>query len=123
MANSINYHDYLIASLADPSEASGYLNAALDDGDIDGFLEALRNVVEAQGGMTQLSEKSSKSRNSLYKTRSETGNPYLRNTNEILQALGFHLLITPIIETHKQIKSTHFVPKNSGGERKDSSST
>lgn len=95
MAKSINYHDYLIDSLKDPSEAAGYLNAALDDGDIDGFLEALRNVVEAHGGMTKLSEKTSKGRNSLYKTISTNGNPYLRNTNEILHALGFHLSITP----------------------------
>lgn len=52
MAKSIDYHDYLIESLKEPSEAAGYLNAALEDGDIDGFLEALRNVVEAHGGMT-----------------------------------------------------------------------
>jgi len=93
MARTIDYHDYLIETLKEPSEAAGYLNAALNDGDIDGFLEALRNVVEAQGGMTKLSEKTSKSRNSLYKTISTTGNPYLRNTNEILQTLGFHLSV------------------------------
>lgn len=97
MAKSIYYQDYLIQSLKDPQEAAGYLNAALDDGDIDGFLEALRNVVEACGGMTKLAETSSKSRNSLYKTVKNTGNPYLRNTNEILHALGFHLSVTPDI--------------------------
>ena len=95
MTKSINYHDYLIKSLKDPSEAAGYLNAALEDDDIDGFLEALRNVVEAHGGMTRLSERASKGRNSLYKTISGTGNPYLRNTNEILNALGFHLSVVP----------------------------
>jgi probable addiction module antidote protein len=95
MAKSIDYHDYLIETLKDPSEAAGYLNAALDEGDIDGFLEALRNVVEAHGGMTKLSEKAFKGRNSLYKTISGKGNPYLRNTNEILHTLGFHLSVTP----------------------------
>ena len=95
MARTIDYHDYLIETLKEPFEAAGYLNAALDDGDIDGFLEALRNVVEACGGMTKLSEKTSKGRNSLYKTISSTGNPYLRNTNEILHTLGFHLSVTP----------------------------
>jgi probable addiction module antidote protein len=95
MSKSINYHDYLMKSLKEPEEAAGYLNAALDDGDIDGFLEALRNVVESYGGMTKLAEKSSKGRNSLYKTISGTGNPYLRNTNEILQSLGFHLSVAP----------------------------
>lgn len=95
MSKSINYHDYLIDSLKNPDEAAGYLNAALEDGDIDGFLEALRHVVEAYGGMTKLSEQSLKTRNSLYKTISRSGNPYLRNTNEILNALGFHLSVAP----------------------------
>ena len=95
MSKSIDYKDYLIESLKDPKEAAGYLNAALEDGDIEGFLEALRNVVEAHGGMTKLSEKASKGRNTLYKTISGNGNPYLRNTNEILHALGFHLSVTP----------------------------
>lgn len=95
MPKSIDYHDYLIDSLKDQNEAAGYLNAALDDGDIDGFLEALRNVVEAHGGIAKLSRKTSKGRTSLYKTVANTGNPYLRNTNEILHALGFHLSVTP----------------------------
>lgn len=94
MSNSIDYKNYLIESLKDPKEAAGYLNAALEDGDIDGFLEALRNVVEAQGGMTKLSKRTTKGRESLYKTVSKTGNPYLRNTNEILHALGFQLAVT-----------------------------
>jgi probable addiction module antidote protein len=94
MSNSIDYKDYLIESLKDPKEAAGYLNAALEDGDIDGFLEALRNVVEAQGGMTTLAKKTTKGRESLYKTISKVGNPYLRNTNEILHALGFQLAVT-----------------------------
>ena len=102
MARTIDYHDYLIETLKEPSEAAGYLNAALDDGDIDGFLEALRNVVEARGGMTKLSEKTAKGRNNLCKTTSSTGNPYLRNTNEILQTLGFHLSVTPnVSDVHK----------------------
>jgi probable addiction module antidote protein len=94
MSNSIDYKNYLIESLKDPKEAAGYLNAALEDGDIDGFLEALRNVVEAQGGMTTLAKKTTKGRESLYKTISKAGNPYLRNTNEILHALGFQLAVT-----------------------------
>jgi probable addiction module antidote protein len=95
MSKSIDYHDYLIESLKDSKEAAGYLNAALEDNDIEGFLEALRNVVEAQGGMTQLAKKTTKGRNSLYKTVSKSGNPYLRNTNDILHALGFQLAVMP----------------------------
>jgi DNA-binding phage protein len=54
-----------------------------------------RNVFEAYGGMTKLAEKYSKGRSSLYKKMSKTGNPYLRNTNEILQSLEFHLSVMP----------------------------
>ncbi len=47
---SIKYQDYLIKSLQDPEEAAGYLNAALEGGDIEVFLLALNNVVKAHGG-------------------------------------------------------------------------
>lgn len=47
--NTIKYHDYLINSLKDPEEAAGYLDAVLETGDVDDFLHALRNVVEAHG--------------------------------------------------------------------------
>jgi len=94
MGKSINYHGYLIESLKNPDEAVGYLNAALEDADIEGFLEALRHVVEAQGGMTRLAIKASKGRSSLYKTISKKGNPYLKSANELLHVLGFQLSIT-----------------------------
>lgn len=94
MSKVINYHDYLIESLKNSYEAIGYLNAALEDGDIEGFLEALRNVIEAHGGMSDLAGKIAKSRNSLYKTVSRNGNPYLKNANDILHALGFQLSVT-----------------------------
>jgi probable addiction module antidote protein len=93
MNKAIDYKDYLTESLKNPKEAAGYLNAALEDSDIDGFLEALRNVVKAQGGMTILAKRTKKGRESLYKTISKTGNPFLRNTNEILHVLGFQLAV------------------------------
>jgi probable addiction module antidote protein len=95
MKNSVSYHGYLIESLKDPEEAAGYLNAALEDGDITVFLLALNNVIQARGGITRLAEKIHKSRTSLYKALSKKGNPYLKNTNEILSAIGMHLSIMP----------------------------
>jgi len=94
MINNFSYDKYLIETLRDPSEAEGYLNAVLEEGDVRSFLEALRNVVKAQGGVTQLSDKAHRSRTSLYKTLSATGNPYLKNTNEILHAMGLQLTVT-----------------------------
>ncbi len=89
------YQDYLIESLKDPKEAAGYLNAALEGGDISVFLLALQNVVKARGGVATLAKKTRKSRTSLYKTLSKNGNPYLESTNNILSIMGMHLCVVP----------------------------
>lgn len=93
MVKKIGYQEYLINSLKDPEEAVGYLNAALEGGDIQVFLIALHNVVQAQGGISKLSENTHKSRTSLYKALSKKGNPHLESTNEILSAIGMHFQI------------------------------
>ncbi|MES2998474.1 MAG: transcriptional regulator [Pseudomonadota bacterium] len=95
MKKSIDYQEYLINSLKNPQEASNYLNAALEGGDIKVFLLALSNVAKAQGGVSKLATKAHKSRTSLYKTLSIEGNPYLKNTNEILSVMGMHFVIQP----------------------------
>jgi len=100
---SVSYQDYLIKSLKDPEEAAGYLNAALFGGDIRVFLLALQNVVQAQGGIAILAEKTHKSRTSLYKSLSEKGNPYLKNANELLTAMGMHLAVV----SDKQCTAMH----------------
>jgi DNA-binding phage protein len=45
------YQKDQIEALKDPAEAVAYLNAALEDGDRETFLLALRNVAEANGAM------------------------------------------------------------------------
>jgi probable addiction module antidote protein len=92
---STSYQDYLIESLKNPEEAAGYLNVALSSGDVSVFLLALQNVVQAHGGITMLASKIHKSRTSLYKSLSETGNPYLKSANEILSAMDMHLAVMP----------------------------
>ncbi len=94
MKKTIDYQSYLLHSLEDRQEAQGYLNAALTDGSVDSFLLALRNVIEAQGGMSKLAQKTHKSRSSLYKTLSDGGNPGLKSIDSILQALNLRLFIT-----------------------------
>ena len=96
---SINYQDYLLESLKEPEEAAGYLNAALEGGEIEVFLLALSNVVKAQGGVAKLAEKAHKSRTSLYKALSTKGNPHLKSTSEILSAIGMHFSILPDCQT------------------------
>ena len=46
------YDEGLRQALADPAEAAAYLDAALAEGDMDGFLLALRDVAEARGRHT-----------------------------------------------------------------------
>ncbi|MGB5441496.1 MAG: transcriptional regulator, partial [Gammaproteobacteria bacterium] len=68
MKKSQPYQEYLIEALADPVEAAGYLNAAIEDGDKALFLLALSNVAEARlGGMSKLAEATGLNRESLYR--------------------------------------------------------
>lgn len=54
---SVDYQTMLINDLRDPKEAAAYLNAALEDGDVDLILLALNNVAEAQGGYDKIAGK------------------------------------------------------------------
>lgn len=94
MIKSRDYEEYLIESLKDPEEAAGYLNAVIEDGDPKVFLLALKHVQQAYGGMTKLAEKTNKSRASLYKTLSATGNPYFKTIQHILSTIDLELIVT-----------------------------
>lgn len=99
MPNARSYRDDLLIELQDPIEAQAYLNAALDDDDPRVFLLALRDVVDAQGGMAQLAEATGRNRESLYRSLSLSGNPEWRNIHAILNSLGFKLAVgTPQVQ-------------------------
>jgi probable addiction module antidote protein len=86
---SVSHREWLIKRLkADPEEASGYLNAVLETGDPKAFLSALRNVIEARGGMTRIAKASKMNRVSLYKMLSGNGNPGFLNILILLQHAG-----------------------------------
>jgi probable addiction module antidote protein len=95
--NTSSYHDRLIENLCDKNEAKAYLEVALeeyeDDGDNQAFMMALKNVVEAQGGIGSLSEKTGLDRSHLYRVLSSTGNPRFLTLGNILKALGFKLSV------------------------------
>ena len=93
MPPSKPYHPDLIKALRDPREALEYLNSALEDGDPEGFLLALRDVAEAQGGVAQLAEAAKLNRESLYRMLSDRGNPEFRSLDALLHGLGFRLAI------------------------------
>ena len=94
------FHEDLMCHLSDPARAEGYLNAALQDDDKRTFLLALRDVAEAQGGMTKLARLTHISREHLYSMLSEKGNPGLETLKNLLNAIGLKLSI----ETKPQAK-------------------
>jgi probable addiction module antidote protein len=100
MRKNKNYQEWLIDKLKDHDEAVSYLNAALEEslkGDEESqhlFLIALRNVAEAQGGISGLAKKTHLFRESLYKTLSGTGNPKWHTLVSLCVALGLNLRLS-----------------------------
>lgn len=91
MNKTISHHDFLMKHLTNPTEAAAYLNAVAEDGEIKSLLKALRNVVEAQGGVGELAKKTKLSRTTLYKTLSSTGNPEVSTMDAILAVYGIRI--------------------------------
>jgi probable addiction module antidote protein len=59
------------------------------------FLQGLRDVVDAQGGMARTARKAGLNRESLYRQLSKRGNPRLQRLNAVLRALGLKLGFAP----------------------------
>jgi DNA-binding phage protein len=72
MRNYRKFKDYHIDQLRDPEDARIYLSVALEDyekdEDIDAFLLAVRDVAEAQGGISKLAERLSLTDDGLKKS-------------------------------------------------------
>ncbi|MEK6759317.1 MAG: addiction module antidote protein [Deltaproteobacteria bacterium] len=90
-----SYQEDLIESLKEPSEAAAYLNAAIEDGDKEVFLLAMRNVALAHGGMTTIAKKAHINRESLYRMLSKKGNPELKSVFNLLHVVGLKISIEP----------------------------
>src|SRR5579872_6226369 len=72
-----------------------YIDAMLEDGDPRAIPIALRTVADAVGGMAALADKTGLSRETLYRTLSEKGNPRLDTLAAILAAFGLRLTVLP----------------------------
>lgn len=95
MAKSRNYQRNLLEALKDPNEAVEYLNAALEEGEPEVFLLALRDVVDSYGGMGKLAASTSLNRENLYRMLSTKGNPEFFSLSTVLSAVGFRLAVVP----------------------------
>lgn len=78
--------------LQDPEFVQAYLEEALNDGSPN-FLIALRNVVQANKGMTVIAPETDLGRENLYKTLSETGNSQFATVEKVLKSIGMRLTI------------------------------
>lgn len=101
MSKKLRNHDEIVLEqLQNPEMVKAYLDVALEeyeqDGDLVFFLEALRNVVKAQKGMTYLAEKTGLNGQNLYQVLSQEANPELRTISLILHNLGYRLSVEPI---------------------------
>jgi len=95
MKRTKSFRESLIKALKDPVEASEYLNAVLKEGDANLLLEALRDVAEAQGGITSLSRKAKLNRANLYQMLSAHGNPRIRSVENVLKVFGLKFGVLP----------------------------
>lgn len=93
MMTKREYADSLPRTLQRPKEAEAYLNASLEKNDPALFLLALRNVAEAQDGMTEFAKKAKLNRENLCRILSRKGNPEPTSLTQILVALGFHFSV------------------------------
>jgi len=83
------------AYLRDEKDIASYLEAILEDGDPRAVPVALRTLADAVGGMAALAKRTGLSRETLYRTLSERGNPRLNTLAAVLRAFGLRLAVAP----------------------------
>lgn len=102
---STDYRESLIERLKDSEEEQMYyLKASLEENwdDPQAFLLALKTIAQARG-FSELAEEAGLSRESLYRTLSERGNPKLSTVFKILHAIGVKLTVSHINQDSKKL--------------------
>src|SRR2546423_625194 len=88
-----DYREDLMERLKNPDYAAEYLAQVLAEKDKAAFLVALKDVVEATGGMSLMAKRVGLKRPSLYKIFSKRGNPTLETLQAVLEALGLRVTV------------------------------
>ena len=93
------YKESLLERLKDPEYASIYLKACLEESfeakDMGIFQLAVRDVVEASGGMGEISSRMEVSRESFYRSLSQTGKARFSTLINAIKACGLDLDFHP----------------------------
>ncbi|MEG3876719.1 transcriptional regulator [Microcoleus sp. herbarium7] len=112
MPKSVSYQDDLIEFLKKPEAAAAYIEAILEEKNAEAELLplALSNVVEARGGIIQLSELAKLHYEKLKNRLSKTGGEEVYLLMALLDALGFQVKIgvksdSSILESESNIEN------------------
>lgn len=93
MAEKLTTYDPARA-LVDDEEMTAFMADALETGDA-GYIAHALGIVARAKGMTQIARETGLSREQLYRSFSETGNPTLKTTLVVMKALGIDLTAKP----------------------------
>jgi DNA-binding phage protein len=93
-------HDDAMAELflEDPRFAVGYLSEQLRDGEQADFLIALRQFVQAHGGVQTVAEKAGLNSSQLDEMLSARGDPTMRVLRAVLQTVGLKLKVEKTVD-------------------------
>lgn len=90
-----SHKEHLIEKLKDHKYAAAYLNAVLEESleinDLGLFQIAVRDVVEANGGIAKISSKMEVSRESFYRSLSQKGKARFSTLINAIKACGLEL--------------------------------
>ena len=82
------------AALIDDEEIAAFMADAVETGDA-GYIAHALGIVARAKGMTQIARDTGLSREQLYRSFSEAGNPTLKTTLAVMKALGIDLTAKP----------------------------
>ena len=88
--------------LEDEEDIKAYLQVAFESGDPKQITTALGNAAKAKG-MINISKKSDLTREHLYISLSESGNPTLQTLTKIIDALGYQLSVISKEREHHRV--------------------
>ncbi|MGF6530474.1 putative addiction module antidote protein [Paraburkholderia sp. GAS206C] len=89
MAEKLTTYDPAVA-LVDNEEIAAFMADAFETGDA-GYIAKALGVVARARGMAQIASETGLSREQLYRSFSESGNPTLKTTLAVMKALGIDL--------------------------------
>ncbi|MEN8983190.1 MAG: addiction module antidote protein [Planktotalea arctica] len=79
-----------VERLSSPEAQDAYLEAAFEDGDPDLIVAAIGDIARARG-MTEIAASANVSREVMYKSFRQGGNPTLSTLSQVARALGYKL--------------------------------